>query len=73
MKIGIQAERFTDRISAARLNKAETLLLGDKQDVTDDCILAVAAWARYHYESAAEVRYGATRIVIQVFDEEEAK
>lgn len=70
MNLGIQADRFTDTISAGRLNKARTLFVGEKQDVTNECLGAVADWTRYHYEGAAEVRLGSTRIVIQVFDEE---
>lgn len=72
MNLGIQADRFSDTISAGRLNKTRTLFVGEKQDVTNECIGAVADWARYHYEGAAEVRLGGLRVVIEVFDDEGA-
>ena len=63
--IGIQADLFTDTISAGRLNKSRTLFVGDKQDVTNECIGAVAEWAIRHYGGAVEVQLGDLKVRVE--------
>lgn len=57
MNIGIQADRFIPTISAARLSKDGKRMLGDKEDVTDMTIGAVADFARYHFDGNLEADY----------------
>ncbi|GAA1412017.1 hypothetical protein AUR04nite_00240 [Glutamicibacter uratoxydans] len=56
-KIGIQAQRFAQNIEAGFLNDAGTLFVGNKQDVTDQCIGAVAEFVEQNYEGSVEFEW----------------
>lgn len=65
--IGIQANAFTEGISAATLSKDRKYMLSDKQDVTNAAILAVAKFVENFYGGEFEADFtDAAGIKVQV-------
>lgn len=65
-KIGIQRQLFSKNIEVGRLNRAQTMFIGEKQDVTDQCIVAVAQFVEQNYDGGAVITCPSAGLKVEV-------